>query len=180
MFEFAIDRHRLLERRYGPTHIPALDWFRSGPRCRSVPAPRRDFSLSLTECQSKYCPLECETIKYDLTLSRLVFPSQTYYDNVLNTQGNSDRFQLIVNQTLTIDSVRSHAVYFNIYYPSLQYTLLTEFPKMSIVDLFSKIGGTLGLVSFSIFTLFELIELFVLFIYGLLIKNKRNIDIQEN
>jgi hypothetical protein len=53
----------------------------------------------------------------------------------------------------------------------LSYTILTESPKTSIADLFSQIGGGLGLfVSFSVFTLFEFIELFILVIYGLLAK----------
>ena len=128
---------------------------------------------SITECQTNNCPLECETFKYDLQMSSLEFPSQTYYDNVINTQVYWDSFQSIVNQTLTIDSFRSHAVYFNIYYPSLQYTLLTESPKMSIADLFSQIGGALGLyVSFSIFTLFEFMELLILLMYCLLFEKK--------
>ena len=124
------------------------------------------FSISLTECQKMYCPLECNTIKYDLTLSSLVFPSQTFYDNVLDTNEIRLEYQSIVNQTLTFDSVRSHAVNFNIYYPSLQYTLITEKEKTSISDLFSQMGGALGLfVSFSIFTLFEFMELLILIIY---------------
>ena len=106
-------------------------------------------------------------------MSSLVFPSQTFYDNVINTQVYWDSFQSIVNQTLTLDSFRSHAVYFNIYYPSLQYTLITEKEKTSIADLFSQMGGALGLfVSFSIFTLFEFMELLILFICGLLFEKK--------
>jgi hypothetical protein len=138
------------------------------------------FNFNLIECQAKYCPLECETIKYDLTLSSLVFPSQTFYDSVLDTNEIRLIYQSIVKENLTFDSFRSHAVFFNIYYPSLQYTLITESPKISLADLFSQIGGSLGLfVSFSIFTLFEFIELLILFIWGVLFEKNRNIDVQE-
>jgi hypothetical protein len=42
-------------------------------------------------------------------------------------------------------------------------------------DLFSQIGGSLGLfVSFSIFTLFEFIELFILLVYGIFSKAPSN------
>ena len=57
----------------------------------------------------------------------------------------------------------------------MTYTSLTESPKTSIADLFSQIGGGLGLfVSFSVFTLFEFIELFILIIYGILSKSTLN------
>ena len=123
--------------------------------------------------------MKCESIKYDLKLSSLVFPSQTYYDNSLNTQSNRDNFKSIVKINLTIDSVRSNFVYFNIYYSSLKYNLLTESPKMSIADLISQIGGSLGLfVSFSIFTLFEFMEILILFIWGLFFEKKLNSVVQ--
>jgi formate hydrogenlyase subunit 3/multisubunit Na+/H+ antiporter MnhD subunit len=52
---------------------------------------------------------------------------------------------------------------------------------MSISDLFSQIGGALGLfVSFSIFTLFEFMELLILIIWGLLFEKKRTIDVQKS
>ena len=67
--------------------------------------------------------------------------------------------------------MREHSLSFNVYYSDLSYTILTESPKTSIADLFSQIGGGLGLfVSFSVFTLFEFIELFILFICGVLAK----------
>ena len=119
-------------------------------------------SFNLDDCQTKYCPLECDTIKYDLTLSSLDSTNQNYFVNVSNLSELS-------------------FVSFHVYYPSLQYTLLTESPKMTIADLFSQIGGSLGLfVSFSIFTLFEFIELLIFFVYGLLIKKKLNNVDQAN
>ena len=63
----------------------------------------------------------------------------------------------------------------------MRYTSITESPKTSIADLFSQIGGGLGLfVSFSVFTLFEFIELFILVICGLLAKtnSKRTVPDQ--
>ena len=51
---------------------------------------------------------------------------------------------------------------FNVYFRSLQYTLITQDPKMTIFDLFSNIGGLLGLfVGLSFASLFEIIELLI-------------------
>ena len=50
---------------------------------------------------------------------------------------------------------------------------------MSIADLISQIGGSLGLfVSFSIFTLFEFMEILILFIWGLFFEKKLNSVVQ--
>ena len=109
---------------------------------------RQYINLNLNECQTKYCPLECDTIRYDLTLSSLAFNHQYEFFNEFKYSN----------------------VIFQVYYSSTQYTLLTESPKMSLADLFSQIGGALGLfISFSIFTLFELMELLILFIFRLLL-----------
>jgi hypothetical protein len=84
------------------------------------------------------------------------------------------------NQTLSIDLAKSKLATFTVFYSNLDYTLLTESPKTSIGDLFSQVGGALGMfVSFSIFTLFELIEILILIIYNLLFKNKTKIGIQN-
>jgi hypothetical protein len=131
------------------------------------------YNFNLEECKTNYCPLECESIKYDLTLSTLVYPSQSYYDTTINRQEVRDYFMIIYNQTLSIDLVKSKLAKFTVFYSSLDYTLLTESPKTSIADLVSQIGGALGMfVSFSIFTLFELMEIFILVIYNLLFENK--------
>jgi hypothetical protein len=134
----------------------------------------------LDECKTNFCPLECNSIKYDLTLSSLVYPSQSYYDTIINTKEARDFIQSAFNITLTIDIIKSIRAAFYVYYSSLDYTLQTESPKTSIADLFSQVGGALGLfVSFSIFTVFEFIEILILVIYNLLSKNKSNRAIQN-
>jgi hypothetical protein len=136
------------------------------------------YNFNLDDCQTNYCPLECDSIKYDLTLSSLVFPSEGYYENALDKNETRLLVKSILNQSLSYELFKSSFISFRIYYPNLQYALLTESPKLSIGDLFSQIGGSLGLfVSFSIFTLFELFELLILFIWGILFARNRNIDV---
>ena len=136
------------------------------------------YNFNLADCQTNYCPLECDSIKYDLTLSSLLFPSESYYNNVLDENKTRLLVQSTLNQSLSYELFKLSFISFRIYYPNLQYTLLTESPKLSIGDLFSQIGGSLGLfVSFSIFTLFEFIKLLILFIWGIFFARKINIDV---
>ena len=131
-------------------------------------------SFDLSECKSKSCPLECETIKYDLTVSSQAYPARAYFKNILNNSITRNTSLSYLNESLTYDIMREYALSFNVYYPYLGYTSLTESPKTSITDLFSQIGGSLGLfVSFSIFTLFEIIELIILIIHGISAKESK-------
>jgi hypothetical protein len=131
------------------------------------------------ECQANSCPLECNTIKYDLSYSSLINPGLKEY-NLLSAQDVSS-YSRILGENLTYDTFKSIWVNIWIYYPTLQYTQITVQPKISIIDLFTQIGGSLGLfVSFSVFTLFELIEIFVLVVHVLFIKRSNKISTPEN
>jgi hypothetical protein len=128
-------------------------------------------SIVLSDCRFKFCPLECETVKYDLSVSSQAYPSKMYYKSELNNETNRNISLIYLNESLTYDLMREHSLSFNVYYSDMSYTILTESPKTSIADLISQIGGGLGLfVSFSVFTLFEFIEIFILVICGLFAK----------
>jgi hypothetical protein len=108
------------------------------------------------ECKS-LCPLECNSIIYDFTISSSSYPNQFLYD-VFSEKG------YIFN--ITYEEFRSRAIELNVYYNSLTYAKLSESPKTSIVDLFSNIGGTLGLyVGVSLLSLVELFEIFAEFVF---------------
>jgi hypothetical protein len=103
------------------------------------------------------------------------YPSQNYYEGLLNNESNQNLSLVYLNQSLAYDVMKEYSLSFNVYYPYMRYTILTESPKTSIADLFSQIGGGLGLfVSFSVFTLFEFVEMFILVICGLLAKSPLN------
>ena len=94
---------------------------------------------SREECEKNLCPLECNSVQYDLSLSSLSF----------------------TNNNLNVQLV--------IYYPALEYTIIKESPQTTGLDLFAKIGGTLGvLIGLSVFTLFEIVEILVLVIRALI------------
>ena len=103
-----------------------------------------------SECAIKSCPLECNSIEYDLSVSSLLY-SSSMKDNFTHPSYTTPSLRLLV------------------YYPSLDFTILNESPKTTLLDLFSQIGGTLSIfISLSIFTIFELIEILILIIYSLI------------
>ena len=134
--------------------------------------------LNVEECVQISCPLECSSLEYELSSSTLEYPSKSFYMSLIKSHSFEHLFQIYFNQTKpftpTYEQFKAHAVDFRIYYPSLEYTQITESPKMNTYDLLTQIGGALGLfVSFSVFTLFEIIELFILTLRGFLGKTKR-------
>ena len=99
------------------------------------------------ECEKVSCPLECNSVDYDLSVSSLV------YSNSLNEK-NSDF---------------SSTVHLIIYYSTLEYTFINESPQTTELGLFASIGGTLGIfISLSLFTVFEFVEILILVIHALL------------
>jgi hypothetical protein len=140
-----------------------------------VCAEMQYYSFDLYDCKTKSCPLECETVNYNLSVTSQAYPSQNYYGGLLNNESNRNLSLKYLNQTLSYNIMKDYSLSFNVYFSENRYTILTESPKTSIADLFSQIGGGLGLfVSFSVFTLFEFIEIFILVIYGLLAKRPLN------
>ena len=84
------------------------------------------------DCYSE-CPEECDSIKYET--------SHTF------TKSSSN-----------IDSL----VAFNIFYPTLDYTVINQIPKMDLFDFISNLGGNFGLfIGISFLSFAEFIELFI-------------------
>ena len=82
------------------------------------------------DCKSE-CPLECNSIDYNLLISHSTFQSKINSDDPFSN--NTKKFNSSNNLKL------------NIYYDSLSFTTNDEVAKMDLIDLISNIGGTLGL-----------------------------------
>ena len=138
---------------------------------------RKNFNLE--DCQSNSCPLECNSVKYDLSYSSLINPGLKEYNSL--SQNDTILFSISAGTNLTYETFKSMWVNIWIYYPTLQYTQIIQTPKVTAIDLLTQIGGSLGLfVSFSVFTLFELIEVFVLIVHVLLSKRSNKISVSDN
>ena len=99
------------------------------------------------ECVAK-CPLECDSVKYGLSLSSSTYPSK-----------QNAEFYAIKYPSYSYGLLKNRSVEMNIYYSDLSYTLISESPKTSVIDLFSNIGGTMGLyIGVSFLSFVEIVE----------------------
>ena len=123
---------------------------------------------SVGECAARSCPLECESVTYDVGVSSATKPTVNYFNNLpAEYKYYYQEYLTLLNQSLTYELFKSLYVSMNVYYPSLQYTQISETPKTSMSDLLSQVGGSLGMfISFSVFTFFELVEVACLIVHS--------------
>jgi hypothetical protein len=109
-----------------------------------------DSSLS-GECYHK-CPVECEEVKFDLTISTSSYPTE-WYAHVL---ANNSKFNEVIN--MYFDAINLPHVNYtddfvglkktiarvNIYYEDLRYTEVIESPALTAILLLGTLGGNLG------------------------------------
>jgi len=130
--------------------------------------------LNINECVSKYCPLECQSYEYELSLSSATNPTLNYFLNL--PQNYKDIYASILelnNQSFTYDVFKSIYISMNIYYSSLDVEQVSETPKVVLSDLFVQIGASLGIfISFSVFTFFEFVEILFRIVYLLVSERK--------
>ena len=96
-------------------------------------------NYDLDKCALNSCPLECNSVRYDVTISNL-------------------------NSILSSYSLG----FIDVFYQSLAYTEITEIPKMVVIDLLGQIGGNLGMfISLSVFSLLEIAEILIFCLFVL-------------
>jgi len=88
------------------------------------------------------CPLECDSIKYDTSISFTKF-SKNEFISLFKINGT-------IETLISID----------IYYENLEYTSISQLPKMNVIDLISNIGSNLSLfIGISFISFAEIIEI---------------------
>lgn len=103
------------------------------------------------ELCSEYCPLECDSIKYDVTHDHMPLPS---------TGPVSNSFYL--KKFRTYENVSRNFFALNVFYEELKYTLITQHPKMQIFGLVSSIGGIFSLfLGMSLLSFIDIFEIFL-------------------
>jgi hypothetical protein len=99
------------------------------------------------------CPFECNSIEYQVSTYRALYPT-TFYKKIL-----SNTKLMKANNVSYVDLDKALAKV-NIYYKSMEYTSVTQVASTTIEQFFSDIGGTLGLyIGISILSLVEIVEL---------------------
>ena len=93
------------------------------------------------------CPLECESVKYQVELSSLEYPNVERYNLFKSDEIAFNATQSKYNIDLsTYEKYKNYYLSFNLYFPYMQYTHITLSPKTSTFDLFAQIGGSLGML----------------------------------
>lgn len=108
------------------------------------------------------CPKECDSNDYLTGVSTYEFPTDTYVDQLLN-----DSFITTKYPNITHSELKSSLMSFDVYYPDLKYTEISQDPKYGLVDFLSSVGGSLGLLIGASFLSF--LEIFEVLIRSVLI-----------
>lgn len=92
----------------------------------------------------KECPLECESIDYNLAMNQAEYPAKVYANLLMNNPKIQAKYASNPSD-LSYDSLKRNMAQVSVYYGDLGYQKYEESEKTSLSDLVAIIGGTLGL-----------------------------------
>jgi hypothetical protein len=120
-----------------------------------------NFLNNIEETCASECPLECEYITYETSMSQLDYPNIQHFDD-LKTRNKE-------YENMSMEKYKKTHFRLNIHFKSNEYTEIREMPKTSAIELISNLGGVLGIfLGLSIFSFVEVFEiLFRIVIIGL-------------
>ena len=95
------------------------------------------------EACASQCPLECDSVNYELSMSTANYPTRVYAELLKKREQIRRHFD--PNETITYEKIKETVVALDINYVELKYTMITETPSKTIIDLIAGIGGTIGL-----------------------------------
>ena len=127
----------------------------------------------------KECPIECNSIQYQMTISQIDYPSEQLADLMKLDPLIKEKFKY--STPISYNDLKHSLVSLNIYYDELGYTLIKEIPKCSLIDFISSIGGIIGLLlgtSFvSLMEIFEIIFLISKISYDEILRKYRHTNV---
>jgi acid-sensing ion channel 5 len=148
--------------------------------------------LNATPCQSfskavnikynfdnylKYCPFECKTISFDLTISNDDYPTYFHFSFLNSILGEKYK-KLFRTPNVTYEMFKKSFTYVFIEMEDLKVTNIKESPTITLTDLLASIGGTIGFfIGVSILSLVNIISLMIEII--LLIKKHASLSIRS-
>ena len=119
-----------------------------------------------TTCRPQ-CPLECESLVFPAFISSFDTIGNLYYDFINENQNLTSDF---VYTNLTIEKAKDSFSFFLLYYTHNSYTESIEVPSMTLVSLFSSLGGSVGVcLGASLIHLCELFQVLIEIVYVKLI-----------
>jgi len=89
------------------------------------------------------CPLECNSIDFNIEVMTSLFPNENYAKELMNNSKIKSKYPAGYN--ITLEDLSKSLVQFSVYYKNFDYTLVSQTPKQELVDCVSNFGGLLGL-----------------------------------
>ena len=137
----------------------------------------RNFTRNNFIQQKCKCSIECEKISHERLITYSKYPTKIITDSI--------RYDKILEKSVITkqgdfkNDLENNLVRVNIYFDSLSYVHIKEYPGMNEIGLISSIGGTLGLfLGMSLLSLTESVELLLSILISIFkkIKNKSQIS----
>ena len=101
--------------------------------------------------------LECTSTQYGVSISSADFISEDFMDTILENPFLREKYPNMTKSVLA-----ANLISLEVFYTSLQYTVISQTPKYLILDLISLLGGTLGVfLGASLLSLSEIIEFLI-------------------
>ena len=94
----------------------------------------------LNKVCSSYCPLECDSITYDLSTSTASYPTRIYSKVLKRSPKILKNFN---KDEITFENLKESLVALDINYAELKYTYISESKSKTSIDLIASIGGTI-------------------------------------
>jgi len=118
------------------------------------------FLENFSQICTPYCPLECDSMIFQITTSSTGYPSFQYATKYLmNNPLIQSKFP---NENLTYDLIKQSVLTLNVFYGDLSYTEYNQRAKTILTDLISNIGGILGVyIGASFLSILEIFEVVV-------------------
>lgn len=132
------------------------------------------------KCYQK-CPKECEFVKYDLTVSSALFPTETYVKMLMYNENVTNNFDLeYQNFEDEYQKALSSILSVKIYFKSDLVKIVREKPLISTEAFIANIGGTLGLfLGLSLISILEfiefLVEICIIYVHSIIQKRKNKV-----
>ena len=89
---------------------------------------------------SSECPLECDSVSFDLVKEPSKIVDGPYFIHILKV--NLNKSEMFLNYTF--DSIKEQIIFININFGKMSFTQFTEIPKKTFTDLISDLGGIIG------------------------------------
>jgi hypothetical protein len=110
----------------------------------------------LDNCNAE-CPIECEYVNYEITMSSLDFPSKSAYKELVKRNAQHKKY--------SYELFKEYSFHLHVFYPHLHYVKITQSPKISHIDFFINTASLIVVfLMLCYFSLTKISNIFVVFL----------------